>query len=213
MNGNNNAIRNTLFRVLFIGDTKVGKSSLVNTYFNMDFDPDIFPSYSCDNFTKKINFDNRNYTFKIFDMPGQERFRGLTRIYLRNINIIILVFDMTKKETFLQLDHFLEVILENVNINKISFILVGNKSDLSDNWEIREKTGKKFAEILKARFFLSSAKTGAKQFQQFLDDFFENYIRIYNDRINNNNNHEPRVILLDDREININNNRRRGHCC
>ena len=108
-------------------------------------------------------------------MPGRERFRNQIRPNLRNTKIIILVFDMTQKKTFLELDLFLEEIVNNLG-HRASLILIGNKSDRSDYLEIKEKEAKKFAEIINAKCFIASAKDEPEKFRIFLNDYLEEYI-------------------------------------
>ena len=153
-----NNLRNINFniKVLFLGDREVGKSSLISTYNGSEFDPYIYSSYTYDYIVIKITKENINYTFKIFDIPGSERFRNMIRPNLRQAKIIVLVFDMTDKKTFLELDYILEIVYENLGNNKFNFILIGNKADLINEWKVKEEDGKKFAEILGGNFFLSS---------------------------------------------------------
>ena len=106
---------------------------------------------------------------------------------------------MTRKESFLHLDKLLEMISENINNNKVMFVLIGNKADLLDKFEIKEKDAKKFAEILNAKFFLSSAKNSAISLNEFIDGVFQDYIKLYNERL------DPDLLR---REENINLERR-----
>ena len=208
-NNNNNRIRNTVLRAVFIGDTEVGKTSLLNSYFDVQFNELIFQTYGLDKYDKNIIIEDKTYKIIIWDTPGRERFRNQIRFSFRNSKIIFLVFDMTKKKSFLELDRFLEYIQEySDNINKFTFVLIGNKEDLSDQWQIREKDAKKFAEIIHAKFFLSSAKTAPDKFKKFLDDFFEDYITKHKEEL------EQAQANQRQRVINNNNNRiRRRNTC
>ena len=205
-----NNLRNINFniKVLFLGDRQVGKSSLINTYLGNEFDPYIYSSYTYDYFVKKITKENVNYTFKIFDFPGSERFRNMIRPNLRQAKIIVLVFDMTDKKTFLELDYILEIVHENLGNNKFNFILVGNKADLIDQRKVKEEDCKKFAEILGAKFFLSSAKSQFYEFREFLTGYFEEFIEANKDELinNRNNNNQQRILLNDNRRRRRNNN-------
>ena len=193
---NNNQNININIKVLFIGDYKVGKTSLINTYLGNEFDHNIYPSFLYDHYDKNIIKESKTYRFKIIDIPGSQRYRNMIRPNLRNTKIIVLVFDMTDKRTFLELDNILEIIYENLGNNKFNFILVGNKSDLIDEWQIKEQEGKKFAEILGGKFFLSSAKNGINEFREFLDAYFEEYIQMHKDELELN---QQRVNLVQQR--------------
>ena len=185
------------FRAVILGLEGVGKSSLLDVYSGIEFKEDIYTNFMTSDYIKRIKFEDSDYNIRISDTPGRERFLNTLRGYIRNAQIIILVFDMTKKDSFLYLDKILELIFETINDNKVMFVLIGNKADLRDKWEIKESDAKKFANILHAKFFLSSAKKEQRELQDFLDGVFQDYIRIYNGRFPNQE--RQRVINLNQR--------------
>ena len=197
MNDNINEIRLKKFRAVILGLEGVGKSSLLDVYSRIEFKEDIYTNFMTSDYIKRIKFEDSDYNIRIFDTPGRERFLNTLRGYIRNAQIIILVFDMTKKDSFLYLDKILELIFETINDNKVMFVLIGNKADLRDKWEIKESDAKKFANIFHAKFFLSSAKKEQRELQDFLDGVFQDYIRIYNGRFPNQE--RQRVINLNQR--------------
>ena len=197
MNDNINEIRLKKFRAVILGLEGVGKSSLLDVYSGIEFKEDIYTNFMTSDYIKRIKFEDSDYNIRIFDTPGRERFLNTLRGYIRNAQIIILVFDMTKKDSFLYLDKILELIFETINDNKVMFVLIGNKADLRDKWEIKESDAKKFANILHSKFFLSSAKKEQRELQDFLDGVFQDYIRIYNGRFPNQE--RQRVINLNQR--------------
>ena len=209
-NNNNNIIRNTVIKAVFIGDEETGKSNLLRTYIWLDFSEDLYPNLGTEKFEKKMNFEDKSYKIIIYDTPGRERFRNQIRFQLRMVKIIFLVFDMTKKKSFLELDHFLEYIQDNTdNIYKFTFVLIGNKADLPEQWEIKEKDAERFAQILKVRFFLASAKNEPDNFRKFMDEFFGEYIQRHREEMEQvQDNLRQRAIGLP----NPNRRRRRNHC-
>ena len=197
MNDNINQIRLKRIRAVFAGLDGVGKTSLLNIYTGIEFQDYVYSGFITNDYSKKIKFEDLDYVVKIFDVPGTERFLNVLKIYIRNAQIIFLVFDMTKKASFLYLDTILELIFKTINDNKVMFVLIGNKADLRNEWEIKESDAKKFANILHAKFFLSSAKNEQRELQDFLDGVFQDYIRIYNGRFPNQE--RPRNINLNRR--------------
>ena len=199
MNNNDYTIRLKSIRAVFLGLDGVGKTSILEKYLGIENINDPYSTILSNDYSKKIKFDDLDYTVRIIDTPGRERFINVLRVYIRNARIIFLVFDMTRKESFLHLDRLLEMISENINNNKVMFVLIGNKADLLDKFEIKEKDAKKFAEILNAKFFLSSAKNSAISLNEFIDGVFQDYIKLYNERL------DPDLLR---REENINLERR-----
>ena len=208
-NVNNDTIRrNPVIKAIFLGDEDVGKSNLIRIYSGYEFDRLIYPTICTDKYDNRIKFEDKDYKIIIYDTPGRERFRNMIKYLFRNINIVILVFDMTRKKSFLKLDNFLELIRENYSdFNKLTFLLIGNKADLSDEWEIKENVAKKFAEIIKSKFFISSAKNVPEQFKMFLDEFFKEYIKVYKPELEN----QPIRPII--HNLNNRNNRRRRTTC
>jgi len=209
-NNNNNIRRNIVIKDSFIGDADIGKSWLVYAYFGLEDTEYIYSNIGTEKYEKKLDFEVKSYKIIIYDTPGMERFRYQIRFQLRMAKIIFLVFDMTKKKSFLALDDFLEYIQENTdNINKYTFVLIGNKADLKDQWEIKEKDANKFAQILNAKFFLASAKNDPDKFRKFMDEFFEEYIQKHKEELEQlEANQQQRVIG----HPNPNRRRRRNHC-
>ena len=114
---------------------------------------------------------------------------------------------MTKKESFLYLDRLLEMVELQMDINKVMFVLIGNKADLYDKWKIKESDAKKFADILQAKFFLSNAKNEPVRFREFLDQVFQEYIKLYFEGSDLPNQIRQQNIILNRR------NRRRARLC
>ena len=116
---------------------------------------------------------------------------------------------MTRKKSFLYLDRILELIYEERDINEYMFVLIGNKADVRDKWEIKESDVKKFADIIYAKFLLTSAKNDPKILQEFLDKAFIDYIRLYNVGLNGQPNQRRQQNIILNRG---NRRRRRGLC-
>ena len=164
------------FKVVFLGESYVGKTVLINSFINGYFSDTSYTTSNSSYITKSINHGNKNYNFDIWDTPGYVRYRSLMKLFLKDANIIVLVYDTTKEYTFLELDYWINTILTQ-NDPEVSIILVGNKSDLYENEEIREEDAIKFAEILNAKFSLISVKVNPFRWQNFLENAFIDYIK------------------------------------
>ena len=201
------------FKVITLGLSGVGKTCLLNGYNGKTYFDDIYSTISSNYFIKKIKFEELDYNMQIWDTPGREVFFNLLKLFVKNSHIIILVFDMTNKESFLYLDKILEMIELQMGLNKSMFVLIGNKADRFEEWEIRESDAKEFANILHAKFFLSSAKNDPDLFQDFLDGVFQDFIKIYNKNVDPIDRGRQRTIILNRGNRNNRQNRRRDRCC
>ena len=164
------------FKVVFLGESYVGKTVLINSFINGYFSDTNYSTSGISCKTKTINHGNKNYSFDIWDTPGYGRYRSLYKFFLKDANIIVLIYDTTEESTFLELDYWINTILTQ-NDPEVSIILVGNKSDLYENEEIRKEDAVKFAEILNAKFSLTSVKYNPWGWRDFLENSFIDYIK------------------------------------
>ncbi|GAQ90434.1 Rab family GTPase [Klebsormidium nitens] len=148
-----------LFKLLLIGDSGVGKSSLLLRFTADTFD-DLSPTIGVDFKLKMLTLGGKRIKLTIWDTAGQERFRTLTSSYYRGAQGIILAYDVTRRETFTDLsDIWLkEVELYSTNPDCIK-MLVGNKVDRESERQVTKEEGKAFARQHGCLFLEASAKT------------------------------------------------------
>ena len=148
---------NYYLKFLIVGDSSVGKTSMLLSYCNEDPRPDQGATIGIDFRHKLVNLDGRNIMMQIWDTAGQERFRTLTKSYFKMAQGIILVFDITKESSFVGIKKFMSEIQENCE-EKIVKVLVGNKLDLSELRIIDYDTAKSFADLNNMKYFETSCK-------------------------------------------------------
>ena len=146
------------YKLIFLGDQGTGKSSILNRFVEDKFDSNYQATIGLDFQSKNIQIDNQDIHLLLYDTAGQEKFRSLIPMYTREANIIILVYDITRKDSFLHIPSWINE-LTNVKIEDIIFVLVGNKIDLN-NKVISDDEIKNFANDNKFKYFLTSAATG-----------------------------------------------------
>ena len=155
-------------KLVFIGDSNVGKTSIIHRFCENKFDESNITSTVQATFkTKKIKIDSfTEVSMEIWDTMGQERFKSLTRGYLRDSHGVFLVFDFSQKKTFDSLEFWLDEI-KNSDVKKNCVVmLIGNKFDC-ENKEVDIETAKKFAEEKNLQFLPVSAKEGINIEQMF----------------------------------------------
>ena len=147
------------YKILFLGDTSVGKTSLLIRYTDNKFDGDSLPTLGVDVRYKYVTLEEKKIRLDIWDSAGQERFKNITKNYFRGANGIIFVCDITNKDTFDTLKNWLNEVKNDVSV-ETEMIIVGNKIDLNEkrqvNFDLLESLGKKN----NIEVFETSAKTG-----------------------------------------------------
>ena len=147
---------------VLLGETAVGKSSLINRFVNGTFKQEFLPTIVGCYSTKEVFYkkENINIIYEIWDTAGQEKFRAVNRIFYQDAYIILLVFDITNKPSFDALkDYWYQEVKDNAPQDAI-IIIVGNKTDLYEVKEVDEDDVKKFCESVHSLYVLASAQNG-----------------------------------------------------
>ncbi|KAJ5070606.1 ras and ef-hand domain-containing protein [Anaeramoeba ignava] len=146
-------------KILIIGNSLVGKSSILLRYCDNQFTEEMGTTIGVDFRFATLKINDEEVKLQIWDTAGQERFRTITGTYYRNADGIMIVYDITKKDSFSQVKHWFQEIKTNAPENVVN-LLVGNKADLENQRDVTEESGKKLAKHFKCSFFEVSAKTG-----------------------------------------------------
>ena len=148
-----------LYKILVLGDTSVGKSCLLLRFCDNSFQEAHLTTIGLDFRLKTINLkDGRKVKIQIWDTAGEDRFRSITRNYYKGAKGILLIFDVTDKETFTHVRDWIERIHEE-SPEGITICLVGNKIDMNESRVISNEEGKKLADEFKIPSFETSAKS------------------------------------------------------
>ena len=169
-------------KVILVGEVATGKTSLINSSIGLEFTEKVESTQSSSIIQKIMTINEKQYTINLWDTIGQEQYRALTNIFMKGAKIVIFVYDITRKETFEQLDYWFENTKEVLGDKPILGI-VGNKSDLYMKEAIKEEVAEKYAENRGVPFRLTSAKT-PKNFCDFLEELVKKYIEKMEQNIN-----------------------------
>jgi len=153
-----------LLKLLLVGDSGVGKTCLLLSFVSEEFDADSHSTIGVDLKVKIMNVKGQKIKLTIWDTAGQEQFRTLTSAYYRGAHGVILVYDVTRPQTFQNIREWIkEVDIFSTKDNVVK-ALVGNKIDLNSR-EVSREEGAQFAQDHNMLFFESSARTqeGVKQ--------------------------------------------------
>mmetsp|Transcript_41419 Transcript_41419/g.68163 ORF Transcript_41419/g.68163 Transcript_41419/m.68163 type:complete len:206 (+) Transcript_41419:186-803(+) len=156
-----------LFKLLLIGDSGVGKSCLLLRFADDTYTDSYISTIGVDFKIRTVDLDTKTIKLQIWDTAGQERFRTITSSYYRGAHGIIIVYDITDKESFDNVRQWLFEIDRYASEN-VCKLLVGNKSDLSNKRAVEYDVAKAFADELTIPFLETSAKNATNVEQAFL---------------------------------------------
>jgi len=146
-----------VFKLLLIGDSQVGKSSLLMRFADNTFSSDTMTTVGVDFRIRMVNVDGDPVKLQIWDTAGQERFRTITSTYYRGANGIIIVYDIANYESFLNVKKWIQEINRYACENVVKF-LVGNKCDIECERTVRYDEAKSFADEYGMKLIETSAK-------------------------------------------------------
>ncbi|TMS39694.1 hypothetical protein L596_006178 [Steinernema carpocapsae] len=179
-----------IFKVVFVGDSAVGKTCFLHRFCHNRFKPLFNATIGVDFTVKTIRLKDRLVAVQLWDTAGQERFRSITKQYFRKADGVVLMYDVTSEQSFLNVRNWIESVRLGVDEGCV-MCLVGNKVDLFGNNTSRQLTyqhGQKLAEEFGVMFFETSAATGsgidecmrsmAMKLQQREEDHLEEALRL-----------------------------------
>ena len=137
--------RGLSLKVVFLGDTSVGKSCLAVRFVRNEFFEFQEPTIGAAFLGKNINLNDKRYKFEIWDTAGQERYRSLAPMYYRGAKAAVIVYDITDEDTFKGAKTWVSEIKKKSN--NCFILLVGNKVDLTNNRKVDINMVKNFLEI------------------------------------------------------------------
>ncbi|XP_065827759.1 ras-related protein Rab-22A-like [Oscarella lobularis] len=145
-------------KLCLLGDSGVGKSSLVLRFVSDTFNERAETTIGASFMSKTLLVDDRSFKYQIWDTAGQEKYRGLAPMYYRGAAAAIVVYDVTKMDTFKTLKSWIKE-LQQLGPRDIVIAIAGNKCDLEEMREVPTKEAVAYAEEIGAVFSETSAKT------------------------------------------------------
>ena len=163
-------------KTILVGMSGTGKTNIINALINQPFDSDQISTQTSSFVDKYITVGKKKYHIEIWDTAGQEKYRSLTKIFIKDSKIVIFVYDITTKASFEEIDYWVNTVKEILGDSPF-YALIGNKKDLFTQEEVDEDLGRSKAEQIGAKFKLTSAKTERNQINDFMKELLEDYIK------------------------------------
>jgi len=144
-------------KIILTGDVSVGKTSIISVLMGQKFTNEYEASIGVDFFSKTIKYKGKIIKLQIWDSAGQEKFRSLIPNYIRGSSLVFIVYDISNRKSFENLQSWIDFVnnIENSNI-----VIIGNKSDLQNERKVTTEEGQKFCKEKNYEFFEVSAKEG-----------------------------------------------------
>ena len=166
MNNTNEENYEVMFKVVLIGDMKVGKTNIVSRYIKNEFNKDSMSTIGVEFGSKELVIEGHNVKVQIWDTAGQEKYKSITNAYYKGAKGAFVVYDITNKNSFDNADNWLNNLRASAD-KKCSIILIGNKSDLENKREVSIEQGEEKAKNSEIAFMETSALSGDNIYKAF----------------------------------------------
>ena len=195
-------------KLILLGDSGVGKSSILQRYYEDVFDSKIEVTNNAHFLEKEVTINEENVVLELWDTVGQEEYRSLTQIFVKNSKIVIFVYDVTSLKSFESLNFWYDYVKNDIGKSTVLGV-VGSKTDLifEDNYseEVAPEKGKEVAMKIGANFSLVSAKESCKEIVSLFNELASKYLNIMDLDLSTNT-----TIRLETREKNT---EKKKECC
>lgn len=170
-------------QLIMIGESSVGKTSLINRYTKNIFNTNHLETTGIEFNSREEKINNKIIRVKIWDTAGQEIFHSLTKNFYRKADGIIIVYDVTNKDSFDKIHDWVKSVHDNIDsYREIHMLIVGNKIDLEESRQVSKEEGEKISKYFDIPYFEASAKNanGVRNFMmKIIKDVVNNKV---NDR-------------------------------
>ena len=206
-------------KVVLVGESAVGKTCIISRFISGAFDSNVSSTNGASYASKNVQYDKlgKNLLLDVWDTAGQEKYRALTKFFYKDAKVAILVYDITRYDTFKSIKEFwYEQVKENGPKN-IVIGIAGNKCDLYEKEEVNENEAREFAASIGAIFALTSAQNNSGITELFrdvgnkyLDPNFQQQMQMENEEKNPEGKNTN--IVLDKKEENKPEKKKRSLC-
>lgn len=167
---------NDKIKIILVGNAAVGKTAIINRFHYNSFSDTIPSTFVVNYIDHVIKINNENIKIAVWDTAGQEKYKSLTKIFVKDSKIVIFVYDITTKTSFDEVDYWVKTVKDILGDAPV-YGLVGNKKDLFQKEEIDEDMGRNKADEIGAIFRLTSAKTERGGINDYMIELVEEYLK------------------------------------
>ncbi len=170
-------------KMILLGESGVGKTAIIKRYLYDQFNKEKSPTESMHYMEKDLVINKKKIKLNVWDTIGQEKYRSLSKLFLNETQIVILVYSIDDSKSFKELDYWSDLYKEQLG-DEILLGIVGNKIDLFTNQEVSENQGKEYAEQHNGIFAQLSAKENRVGIEEYILKLVTEYLKKKNNKIN-----------------------------
>ena len=187
------------FNVMIIGDDKVGKTSILKKFGNIN-EEEKSKFTRVENYNKEFKYKDNIYLFRLWDTVSKDKFNSISKAFYQKADCIILICAINDRESFLNINKWVDNIknnidIDNIELEHIEMILIGNKCDLEDERQVGLDEIVKKGEDFKIESFETSAKTG-----EGVGDAFETLFTKVLKKVYQNNKRSKKIVSKMERD-------------
>ena len=182
------------FNVMIIGDDKVGKTSILKKFGNINEEEES-KFTRVENYNKEFKYKDEIYLFRLWDTVSKDKFNSISKAFYQKADCIILICAINDRESFLNINKWIDNIKNNIELEHIEMILIGNKCDLEDERQVGLDEIVKKGEDFKIESFETSAKTG-----EGVGDAFETLFTKVLKKVYQNNKRSKKIVSKMERD-------------
>ena len=194
-----------VIKLIIIGSVSVGKTSLLLRYATGKFQSISKSTSTASYITKIKQANNKTYEIRLWDTAGQEKYRSLTKIFIKDAKIALLVYAIDDENSFKDLNMWLNIV-KDINNENVILGIAANKADLYSNAKITDEQGKKYANEIGALWCSTSSLLDDNGIDSLVDQLFEQYINTGRNRSKTEN----KGVILNNKNMEEN---EKGGCC
>ena len=163
-------------KIILLGESGVGKTNLINVFMGKEFEQNSFSSLSSSYSKGVYEFQGKEYPFVIWDTAGQESYRSLNQIFLKNSKVIVFVYSIDDVKSFKELDYWIDLAKKELTDDYVMAIC-GNKIDLFDEQRVKDEEAENYANNQGLKLAFTSALTDPQGFKTFLHGLILDYLK------------------------------------